>query len=356
MINEWPLLIGDLMLSNTSPAGGDIVLPTTGVTQIEPSAEWVPTGLCQKIALIGDHILIGWSGRLVVAEDVIGELNLRLGTEPLDMRGLNEYFDRQQSSVWKELGIVGFVREPEIQTAAFSRSASSATSPAIGEVRFIGSGTNALAKFIEANATIPTHPTVELNPANRAVLLGFTLAGGFMNIEIHTGENLPDVYGGGYEIATMSGGKFVKVDDVTYVYWRARYVSDTEIYLTDTPKRAFRYSYNNDLLVIRSWVPISSVAFAETLYPIRPVYRSLTAEERDNPPVADMNATWLCNFIVVESEGKPPSLHTLIMYRPNPTTSVHFFEYQGQHVFSVEESFLTNVLDAIRENSTSTTK
>jgi hypothetical protein len=349
IIDNCPLLIGDLLLSNKLP-GRDVLLPTTHNILRATSNGDVPWDLCQKIVLIGDHIAVGWAGALNAAQDLIGELNLRVTTEHLDMRALNECFDRQRSTLWDDLALVGFVREPGVNIAAFSRFARSATSPVLGNVRFAGTGTDALAKYIEENSAIPTHDTVELNAANRAVLYGFTLSGGLLNVEIHTGENLIDLFGGGYELATISEGKFVKVGDATCVYWRARYVSDDEIYLTDTPKRVFRYAYDGDLLVIRAWEPISPVSFTQSIYPVRPVYRSLTPEEKENPPVLDMNAIWLCNYVVVEADGKRPWIATSMTHHPNVTSSIHFFDHQGESVFSVEPAFLQSVRKLIKES------
>ena len=352
IIDEWPLLIGDLLMSNkpNSDQMRNFAIPTTRNIPRTTNTGDIPCDLRQKIALLGDHIAVGWSGKQWAAEEVLTELNLRVTTEHLDMRAINKCFERQRSSVWENLELVGFVREPGLNVTAFSRSAQSATSPELGTVCLIGSGTNAMASHIANYSEIPTHETIQLNPANRAVLCGFTLAGRLLNDEIHTGANLVDLFGGGYELATISGGKFVKVDDVTYVYWQARYASDGEIYLTDTPKRVFRYAYKGDLLVLRAWEPTSPVTFSQTLYLIPPVYRVAAPEERVNLPEPDMNATWLCNYVVVHADGKRPWIATSITHRPDPTKLIHFFKHQGEFVFRVEPAFLQIMRKLITES------
>ena len=65
-------------------------------------------------------------------------------------------------------------------------------------------------------------------------------------------QNLNDLYGGGYEIATVLNQKFAKVDDITYLFWQASVDGKGGVRISRLPLKACRYSYHNDILLIRS--------------------------------------------------------------------------------------------------------
>src|SRR3954447_7246080 len=129
----------------------------------------------------------------------------------------------------------------------------------------------------------------------RAAACGLTLAGNFFTMEQHHSENLSLKFGGGYEIATLSNGKFVKLGDILYVFWSAIVNSqDRSIKLRDFPYCAFRYEYYEDLLVIRG-VGIHAVegtVYNETVFPIPPAYRFLNVDEKANRRKPQLNAKW----------------------------------------------------------------
>src|SRR5262245_19319413 len=90
-----PILVGDLLLSGEELPGRTPTGPTIeAITDIFPvGSGWVPVALAQKIALITDKLVIGWSGTESVARGVFSELIRMSSSKPFTSAWLDEYFD-----------------------------------------------------------------------------------------------------------------------------------------------------------------------------------------------------------------------------------------------------------------------
>jgi hypothetical protein len=322
--------------------------------QFAHSGVLTPKRLHQKIAVIGDNVVIGWAGKnYEAAQDVITGLMELHKHQQLDMRLVNEHLDRQPSPVWEQIGVVGFVKGAGRQMAQFGRSYIKLRSSVLGNVGLLGSGEDALARFIETQTRNPSSKDRDVNVVEQAVSYGLTLTGVFLNHEILTQESLGSLYGGGYELATLDGGKFNKVGDVTYVYWTARYDGDQQINLRQVPERAFRYAYDADVLLIRSLdfsETTERVTNRSTLFVVPPVHRYPATTDATNYAAPSMNGTWLCNYILVLTDARPPNVLTLIKYRPQGVSWVRFDEHHDRFEVGVEHDFLLRVAEEIRSN------
>jgi hypothetical protein len=150
-------------------------------------------------------------------------------------------------------------------------------------------------------------------------------------MEQNHSENLSLYFGGGYEIATLSHGKFVKLGDILYVFWSATVnLRDRSINLRDFPYCAFRYEYYDDLLVIRGVGihEIDGTASNEKVFPVPPAYRFLNPDEKANHGKPLMNAKWVCNYVQIQLEPQPQlDITTLAQHGGNPP--VQFDEHDG---------------------------
>ena len=113
------------------------------------------------------------------------------------------------------------------------------------------------------------------------------------------------MYGGGYEIATYISGKYDKIGDITYMFWRAGIEGDA-VRVAFAPYRAFRYAYENDLLVIRSVGFDDSketpVVTDQKLFFVEPVYRDANPGETAAIALPSLNARNLCIYFLVPTE------------------------------------------------------
>jgi hypothetical protein len=352
LVENWPLMVGDVLLSSRPKPGRRIVLPTTSDVSADPSADYVPSDLCQKVALIGDHIVLGWSGKQTTAADVVGEMLLRSQTEHFDRRAVDAFMDRQPSSLWKEIGLL-WTSNDSNELAGCGRSHLNAASTAFGTVGLLGSGAELLAEFVQEQP-VPKF-TSDMGPPDRAVGYGLFLTSTLMQYEIATSFNLAECFGAGYEVATMSGGKFVKVDDIIHVFWTARYYDKNHLGIDKCPTRVIRYSYQNDLMVIRALEGIGDTSenatLKENIYLVPPVYRRVTKYEQDNLLIPDLNAKWLVNYVLVTfKKGEPAQLLCIVDYRKVPDSMVQFHIKDGKVIVAVEERHLERIGRAIVEH------
>ena len=123
-INDFPMLVGDLLLSIEDPSASPSAVPTAGdLSALFPAGSpCIPCGLRQKLAVVADNLVVGWSGALDVARDVVGELRRRSVSQPFTFTALTQELDGFPTSVWDEIGLVGFLDEPNNRVCQWGRN------------------------------------------------------------------------------------------------------------------------------------------------------------------------------------------------------------------------------------------
>lgn len=155
-IRDHPTLIGDLLLSGDEAPGFSPALPTRkDASWLSPQGtDIVPVATGQKIVLVTDQLVVGWAGDYEVARDLICELQRRSVIAPFTMASLDQYFDSLNPSVWDEISLVGFIRDPK-GTAQFLRHAEVVKSKLFGDVALIGSGRIDMERFFASHQELP---------------------------------------------------------------------------------------------------------------------------------------------------------------------------------------------------------
>lgn len=307
-IRDYPTLIGDLLLSGTKLPGVVPVLPTVKdvAARFPPGSNWVPVATGQKIAMVTDQLVVGWSGQLGTARDVICELRRKSASATFTMASLNQHFDSLSPAVWKDIGLLGFIRDPNGITP-FARHAAEMKSTLFGNVGLLGSGAADVEQFLTGLKQLPDAMEREMNELEQSLAFAFYLTGSFLSLEQVTAESISKFYGAGYEIASLMGERFEKMGDVTYIFWKA-IAHDGQPRLDKQPMQLFRYAYIGDMLVIRAFSVEGSGQSSrvrDDLHYVTPVYRDATPTEQswvDTPataPAPPLDAPWLCNYILV---------------------------------------------------------
>ena len=217
---------------------------------------------------------------------------------------------------------------------------------------YLGNGDERLAEDIRLNEQA-LRGLEQPGLPDHAIFFAMALTGIFLNTEIATLKSLMNLYGGGYEIAYITAsGEFLKLDGVTYIFWVAKF-DGKEVALEALPRLAFGYRYYNDLLVVRSWEPRETdgvLTHRENIYPVAPVHRYLTANERQSPPLPDMNGKWLCNYVLVLHPTLPPDWLCIGDCRPDCESWVKF-ESRGENIlFDVDGRLIERIAREILAN------
>ncbi len=320
-IQGCPMLMADLLVSDDGPWALPAPIPTVDdISKAFPArSRCVPSGMCQKLVVLSESFVLGWSGELQVAKEVISEVRRMNAVIPFTAETLIKHFDSLGDSVWEKIGIAGFIEDATNNIQAFNcEKATTFKTALLDDVALLGSGTESVRRELQGFTTLPVTLGGTSNVVNKAVGYGLTLSGSLLNIEIATLENLKDFYGGGYEISTVLNKKFAKVDDITYLFWQTGIDGKGDFGISRIPVRAFRYSYHNDILLIRS-VKFQDKgdtgSMGQQFFAVPPIYRNPDRRELDGVTWASLNARFLCNYFMVPMAPKGVAVLAAVTFK-----------------------------------------
>lgn len=308
-INDYPMLVGDLLLSIADPLASPSPVPTIeNLSAMFPvGSARVPCGLRQKLAVVANNLVVGWSGSLNTARDVIAELKRKSQSQTFTYETLTKHFEGLSQRVWDDIGLVGFLEESQDRVFHWWRGPKSVEvdTKLFGRVGLLGSGLDDVEKMLLDIPSLPVGLDRTLLGPEQALGFCLHMTGNLMQLEIATRKSLAQFYGAGYEIATHIGGKYDKIGDITYMFWRAG-IEGEAVRVAFTPYRAFRYAYANDMLAIRSVSFDDSkktpVVTDQKLFFAEPVYRDATPGETAAITVPSLNALNLCVYFLVPTD------------------------------------------------------
>lgn len=355
-IEDQPMLVADLLLSGPPLPGVIAALPTTNdLSSAFPSgSSKVPRALCQKIAVVSDDLLVGWSGLYDIARKVIGELRTLATTERLTYGSLDQHLNNLDPSIWADIGLVGFIRDPDGRIAQFGRGYVSLPTHLFGNIALLGTGRDHFRNFLHQTEKLPEAAERPMNALERSVGFGLHMGGTLLRIELESPESLKKFYGGGYEIAVFEMGKFKKIEDITYAFWWVE-TDGPEVQVGRAPNRTFRYSYKDDLLRIRS-VTIDdnkhrAPRITEELFRVPPVYRDLRPDEATDTSRPTLNTPWLCNYFLVRSADDQLGILSMIKHQTQQQQWVRFEDFAGGVKVFASQAFFEEMAQHVLRQS-----
>lgn len=164
------------------------------------------------------------------------------------------YFEKLDESYWKDLGLVGFIKDSR-GVAQFGFSYWDLATNLFGRVGLLGSGAKHFEKFLQNSPSLPP-PSRLVNDLEHSLTYGLIISGVFLSSEIATYESLLHFYGGGYEIVSLSNGKFQKLDDIAYLFWHGG-ITDNGMGMN--LHQVCKYSYVNDVLLMLL-IPVATLS------------------------------------------------------------------------------------------------
>jgi hypothetical protein len=92
-VSNWPIMLGDLLLSGPEQQNPVHVPTVADITEIFPTGSgWAPAALQQKIAMLADNLVVGWAGNRLAAKILIADLWEKSKAEPCTLASLKDYF------------------------------------------------------------------------------------------------------------------------------------------------------------------------------------------------------------------------------------------------------------------------
>jgi hypothetical protein len=95
------------------------------------------------------------------------------------------------------------------------------------------------------------------------------------------------------------GSEITKFADLSYLFWNVKEVEPSRFGINPAPLLAMKYSYQGDLLIIRTVrlsaprEPFSTRVDSDELHVIKPIYRKLEEQELLGYRPAAMNARFI---------------------------------------------------------------
>jgi hypothetical protein len=348
-----PFIVGDLLISGPEREK-DTHIPTAGsVERVFPRGSGFSiVGLKQKVAIVSDHCVIAWAGSQLGAAQVINELRARARHRRLDYESVT-MARREFTAKYSALGfaaIVGIANERHVDLRHFGGE--TLETKAVGKVFAAGTGIGGLRNVL-ANPISFDRVTGNPRPLELGIAQAYLMTGSLLQAEIISARPLLHYFGGGYEVAALINGRFQKVDNTTYVFWRAQ----------ETPKGVdfampaclIRQHYVDDLLVIRvansEFRPESNSWHVadEAVHAIAPVYRAFTEEDKANTVCLPFDAPRTVHCIVTYFLSGV----TLVLgyHEVNPqgcSKVVRFSETKDGITFGVKDAFLRSAADRVK--------
>lgn len=302
IVSDYPLLMGDLLISGNEPPSQSLRVPTVGDTSnvVLARTDFFPRSLVQKLAIIGDNIAIGWAGSRLAAKITLRDLIAGNQVSPFGYDSLMDYFEKLDGDLWEmQVGFLGFIKERD---GVRSFGAKSATMELVdsGDICLIGTGSETFAGLqLGASSANPASATGR-NALERALISGLGFSGTLLGVELNTDLTLGHYFGGGYEIASLIDGRFQKLSKVTRCFWLGEIRGSRMQFRL---QQAVGYEYLGESLVIRavSFASTGQSASDETF--VVPPLVSLEPPLHHETKV-NLNAKWICNhFLVPKTES-----------------------------------------------------
>lgn len=328
-LDGTPFIFGDLLISEPNNQGPHAPLPTIlNTNALLPREEWWPrvTRLERKIAKINEWLAVAWTGDRIMAKTVITELRRRYKAKRISSVQLSIFFKEMTSETTLNCTIMGWLIEKENLLSFEWNSNDSQTN--FGGNYAAGSGAssfeyqiNNYTKFVfqDENSSISR----EYSPPVMAVMI----CGNIVGREIHTGETIRALYGGGMEVLYINNNRFIPVEPITYTFWNASITNNVLENLRFVPL-IIRSQYWRDYIVIRTFryppkPPRNGLDIPRVdYYIVTPIYDDETEDlkaistinfiKRVLGDAINTNQTgYYCNYIVKKRNGHTRSINCL---------------------------------------------
>jgi hypothetical protein len=348
---QCPIIIGDLLLSGDESTSGDrIGIPAhSDITDVFPKGSgYSITGMSQKVILISDKCVLAWAGSKVAASVVVGDFVSMASNKTLSLASILEYINKKDDHIGSlPLSIVGWVLDGN-ECFPFFMDAENASLPPYEHTYVIGSGKQALLDVIGGLEAVPVAKGSD--PYREAVVRAMSLLGLFYQVELNTQTNLLHFWGGGYEIALIIDGSFKKLDDVTFVFWRADVSSDKIKIMS--PHFILKQKYFEDELVIRSAKIIESsgtrISADDNSYLVLPVQKNKATNKKVDCKPLELNSEYTIHMFII-SQPSPQVFVRLERCLSGASTGIVFSTDAEKISLSVNEDFIKNISNSLRK-------
>lgn len=247
-IDSYPLVLGDLLISQQGLVRPHVSVPTRSDLNALLPAEWFRSieGLERKVGLINDKFAFAWQGTLFAARRIVRDLRDKMGSTQADVDLLANWFLTSRKDFKADCRIIGWLADGaqvSFRCDFLSGDFSSNDHPYLE-----GTGAHDFRRHL-AKGIMETSPAA--SEFYGAIGKGLGYASNLLGREVAWGRSLQNLYGGGFEVVSQNDGFFSQLDNVAYLFWTVDLENEQPIRLRQIPL-IFRYKYVDDILTIES--------------------------------------------------------------------------------------------------------
>ncbi len=243
--------MADILL--TSAYGSGIPLPTfiDGTDELFSNTQKKPVALTQKLYVVNDRLAIALGGRL----DQMRTFLNRIQALYMDVNFVNsdlddfitDYPDDESNNL---LAII--VRGDLAKDGVFDFYVRTigdiylADTDNFDRVFAGGSGVSSFMKVVTSSSPLRS----DIDDTDRFLASNLAAIGYFLSSEILTGKALANLWGAGFEMITVEGGKFRKLKEYTVVVMWCEFGKNIEF--NSAPIRTMLFSYDDETLMVQA--------------------------------------------------------------------------------------------------------
>lgn len=254
--------MGDILLSSAHREE-EFSIPTFSediLQYLAPDQDLHPIAIKQKLYIIARNVCIAFSGNVYYFKKFLEDISLYCRiheTVSIDMLEpfLQKYENDETARYYSVLILLIEQNGYEVQVSrALHGNWLKKVTPVFGEIVASGSGAD---KYIE-EAMIEAHTFSKLQyaPAEYAIQMNAIMICRLLTRERANLHTVKQNWGAGFELVYFNNGRFLKLDEITYVINQAEFDEHGEIEVP-VPVIVLHYKYHGEVLIITAIKPVS---------------------------------------------------------------------------------------------------
>lgn len=217
-IHGIPILIGDFLLTDEQVNTNHIFYPTRPeLKDVKPSpGERRICGLSKKIHIIGERLVVGFTGQMQPGRYLLKQLHEKFTNEKPTANNLADFLRNLQFVNKSKTELAGWLWEK--RPLCFHWKGSSPGDLKLTKGVFTGSGGNHFKSMLTNADNAGLSPNIQTS-LDSAIYIGSCNVGKLFFEELSSADNLKHHYGYGAEMVLWDGGRFFYNEKLTFMFW-----------------------------------------------------------------------------------------------------------------------------------------
>ena len=343
--NNFPLLWGDLLFSTTLSQDSEFIYPSYNINFDLPiNGNIYPYRLMQKAYIIHPLIAIVCAGNLARMKRFIICIKDYFNTHEATIENLDLFISSYNYCAQDEAyGIC--IASPEHSRFEYRYLGEWKEKyySEIGKIATVGSGSSDFLQTCDSFNT--AHSFLKIDNYCNAISNVCMVLSSVLGAERYFASDIKQAWGAGFEIIAFdySKNKFVKLDNINYIIWKAKFDTDEE-QLTGNPISAMTYKYIGEALTISS-----HIGQTPTIYVVLPIYEDPEKFDTSQLTKPFVDSNRICNIYQIETnEGIIQPM--CVFLEDNSSPQCVFLKYNEQNCFEIycSQEFSRLVKDEIK--------